>query len=83
MSTTDDEGNTPLHLAAVRGYCEVAQKLLRWGANPHAENKQHKTPLEIAIHHALEGFQENVSDYNNFATLMIREMDASRYRRSS
>ena len=76
VTATNDDGNTALHLAAIRGFSDVAKELLRWGANPHTENKQLKTPLEIAVHQALEGLQESVDDYNAFATLMVQEMDA-------
>ena len=76
-SVTDIDGNTPLHLSAKRGFSDVAKELLRWpGVDPHAENKKRKTPLEIAIHQALEGMQESVADYAAFATLMVQEMEA-------
>ena len=34
----DEEGNTPLHFAAMRGTVEVAKFLMNLGANPYARN---------------------------------------------
>lgn len=34
----DDEGNTPLHFAAMRGSVEIAKYLINLGANPYARN---------------------------------------------
>ncbi len=80
VMATDEEGNTPLHLAARRGLPDVAKELLRWGADPHTENNDEKVPLEIAILQALEiqsamqNSIDSVDDYNAFAVLMCREM---------
>jgi len=74
FQATDENGNTALHLAAVRGFSEVAKELLRYGADPHLENEQNKSPLELALHQAFEGNAENIDDYNGFAILMIKEM---------
>lgn len=34
----DEEGNTPLHFAAMRGVQEVAKFLMNLGANPYVRN---------------------------------------------
>lgn len=39
---------TPLHWAAERGYCDVVKFLLENGADPNAQSKFEKTPLDIA-----------------------------------
>jgi lysylphosphatidylglycerol synthetase-like protein (DUF2156 family) len=43
------EGTTPLHLAADRGYVEIVQLLINHGASPRALNASGQTPLEIAL----------------------------------
>ncbi len=79
---TDENGDTPLHLAARRGFPVVAAELLRWGADPHIENNDKKVPLEIAILQALGGVQntaiDSIDDYNAFAVLMCREMKSAK-----
>ncbi len=77
VTTIDEEGNTPLHLAARRGFPDVAKELLRWGADPHIENMKDKTPLEIAILQALtreESTQDFIHNFNALAVLMCKEM---------
>ena len=44
----DDEGNTPLHFAAMRGVQEVAKFLMNLGANPYARNNLDQVPYEVA-----------------------------------
>ena len=43
------DGNSPLHLAAEKGYSEIVQILIDHGANFHVKNESGKTPLEIAL----------------------------------
>ncbi len=85
VMATDENGDTPLHLAARRGFPVVAGELLRWGADPHTENNDKKVPLEIAILQALGGVQntshnsiDSIDDYNAFAVLMCREMKSAK-----
>lgn len=81
ITTIDEEGNSPLHLAARQGLCDVAKELLRWGANPHTGNRQEMTTLEIAIRQALsdnESTKERLQDYDTFSVLMCKEMRPSR-----
>ena len=42
----DEDDNTPLHFAAMRGTKEVAMYLLKLGANPYALNKRGNVPYE-------------------------------------
>ena len=44
----DNEGSTPLHLAAHFGYKSVAKMLLERGADPRKENDDGETPLSLA-----------------------------------
>ena len=79
IATSDKNGNTALHLAANRGFTEVAKELLRWGADPHRKGKNGEIPMEIAINLALSANEENAEDYNNFAATIIQEMEPARY----
>ena len=45
---TDDEGNTPLHLAARAGESEVCRVLLENFDEKHPKNKCKQTPLSLA-----------------------------------
>lgn len=42
------DGSTALHICAVRNQAECMKLLLRSGANPQIENREGKTPLDIA-----------------------------------
>ena len=75
ITTTDKNSNTALHLAAQRGFTDLAKELLRWGADPHRKNREGKIPMEIAIELALSANEENAEDYNHFAVAMIEEME--------
>lgn len=44
----NDMMNTPLHMAARRGYLEVVKFLLNQGADSSIQNNENKTPLELA-----------------------------------
>mmetsp|Transcript_108231 Transcript_108231/g.316550 ORF Transcript_108231/g.316550 Transcript_108231/m.316550 type:complete len:416 (-) Transcript_108231:182-1429(-) len=48
VSTPDDGGDTPLHLAAYNGQLPVVRLLVRAGADPEAENAQGFTPFDLA-----------------------------------
>ncbi len=81
IAATDEEGYTPLHLAARRGFTDVAKEVLRWGADPHKLNTMEMTPLEIAIGQALskeESTKERLADFNNFSVLMCKEMQPAK-----
>lgn len=45
---SEDEEETPLHIAARLGHVELADLLLRWGACPDARNAEGRTPLLAA-----------------------------------
>uniref|UniRef100_A0A7S4I826 Uncharacterized protein n=1 Tax=Vannella robusta TaxID=1487602 RepID=A0A7S4I826_9EUKA len=48
VNITDDEGNTPLHLAAMQGYLDIAKFLIKKGALVNVSNKNNVTPLHSA-----------------------------------
>ena len=47
---TDDNLQTPLHLAAGSGAAEVVQYLLSRGVGVKARDKNGKTPLQVRFH---------------------------------
>jgi ankyrin repeat protein len=57
VNVPDYDGNTTLHLAAMRGHAEAAHFLLDQGANVNATNNVAMTPLHLA---AKEGFVDVV-----------------------
>mmetsp|Transcript_5853 Transcript_5853/g.5284 ORF Transcript_5853/g.5284 Transcript_5853/m.5284 type:complete len:108 (+) Transcript_5853:3-326(+) len=50
----DDEGNTPFHVAAIRGTAEVGRFLLELGANPYARNRKGFVAYELAVREDLK-----------------------------
>ena len=48
VSSTNEQGNTALHLAALRGHVEIAKVLIQNGAKVNAENECQKVPLDLA-----------------------------------
>lgn len=58
INAMDDEGNTPLHYAAIFNRPEAAELLLKTGANLQQENHKGETPLESAISNNSSGVEE-------------------------
>jgi hypothetical protein len=48
ISRPDAAGNTPLHVAAAIGAYEIAELLLKNGADPYAYNSQGQRPIDLA-----------------------------------
>lgn len=48
VNVQNDEGATPLHVAARHGQFRVAQRLLRAGADLHIQTRDGETPLDVA-----------------------------------
>jgi len=40
---------TPLHIAAEKGFYTIAKTLLVYGADIHALDREHSTPLDLAV----------------------------------
>ncbi|CAI2364852.1 unnamed protein product [Moneuplotes crassus] len=53
----DENGNTPLHHAAIRGSEIVAEFLLNLGANPYSLNKKEQVPYELCADKSKVAFQ--------------------------
>lgn len=49
IQATDEYGNTALHRAAALGHPKMIKALIELGAKPTATNKQHETPLMLAV----------------------------------
>mmetsp|Transcript_12519 Transcript_12519/g.29760 ORF Transcript_12519/g.29760 Transcript_12519/m.29760 type:complete len:1060 (-) Transcript_12519:228-3407(-) len=48
VDAPDEDGNTPLHLAAKQDHREVTRLLLESGADAHCQNMAKKIPLDVA-----------------------------------
>ena len=48
VNSVDSYKNTPLHIACEEGNPEVVKMLLNAGANRSMQNKDEKTPVELA-----------------------------------
>ncbi len=53
---------TPLHMAARRGFVDVARALLDWGAAIGAVDRKGDTPLQRAIHCRRSGVARLIAD---------------------
>ncbi|KAL9054053.1 MAG: hypothetical protein Q9162_004382 [Coniocarpon cinnabarinum] len=51
LQDIDEDGNTPLHLAAMGPNADILNDLLEQGASVHARNNAEQTPIEIAAQH--------------------------------
>lgn len=49
VNAKDDQGMTPLHLAAQGGHAKVMELLISKGANVNARNSKAQTPLHLTI----------------------------------
>ena len=63
-----DTWNTPLHLAAIKGFTCVAKLLIENEARVMVRNKDSRTPLELAV----------LEEHCEFATLMVKSMQPAR-----
>ena len=68
VTTAGPDGNTPLHLAAVRGFVNVGKILLGYGAIIMAKNNKKQIPLQVAVK----------NNHSDFAVLMVKSMEPSR-----
>lgn len=78
IDARDEQGNTPLHLAAMMGYPELSEELLEWGADVSTVNGQGHLPLELAIMEGLEANNDRISHFSRVATIIIKEMEPAR-----
>ena len=70
VTTAGPDGNTPLHLAAVRGFVNVGRSLLDHDARTMAKNNEKQIPLHLAI----------MNSHNEFAVLMVKRMEYARWK---
>lgn len=59
LDAQDQDGNTPMHLAAAKGLDRTVGELLRHGADPSMRNKAGEKPVELA-----QGYSRRVSSPN-------------------
>ena len=56
MSATNDDGNTPLHLAALHSHPKICELFMKIGKDSlrFVKNKQNKSPLDLATSHEVK-----------------------------
>jgi energy-coupling factor transporter ATP-binding protein EcfA2 len=63
VNVTNKNNETPLHLAAWKGYAEIASLLLKHGANVNAQNYVADTPLHMAAWYGRAQVAKLLLDY--------------------
>ncbi|KAH0545387.1 hypothetical protein FGG08_000528 [Glutinoglossum americanum] len=58
QSYTSTASWTPLHIAAIKGYRQICEILLLYGADPASQTLKGKTPLQVAVDQHEEGIAE-------------------------
>ena len=79
IDAKDQNGNTPLHLAALMGFAELTKELLEWGADPNMVNGNGQLPLELALLKGLETDDYRISQFSRVAQMIIKEMEPARF----
>jgi ankyrin repeat protein len=59
VSVEDNQGRTPLHLAAISGSVDTVRVLLEHGANVGAEDNNGRTAFQIASDASMRGFRND------------------------
>ncbi|XP_031565360.1 ankyrin repeat domain-containing protein 27-like [Actinia tenebrosa] len=66
VNCANEDGNTALHVAAVRGYTDITNLLLRHGANPNVKNtRKQQTPLHLACQYNHQEVAESLLKYQS------------------
>lgn len=77
IDVRDENGNTPLHLAALMGLPDLTKELLEWGADVKTVNSKGELPMELALKTGLEN-DDRISEYSKVAKIVIKEMEPAR-----
>ena len=77
IDARDENGNTPLHLAAIMGFPELTEDLLEWGADVNIVNRSGELPMELALKTGLET-EDRIGEYSKVAKIIIKEMEPAR-----
>jgi ankyrin repeat protein len=65
INESDEDGNTPLHLASEKGMEELVKFLIKNKANLHVENNMNKTPYALALEQSHDSIIEIYIEYFN------------------
>lgn len=78
INAKDNEGNTPLHIAAEWANANLAQYLINQGANVKAKNNSGKTPLDFAKSELSGGHDSNIiRRYSDIIRFLEEKSDTS------
>ena len=76
MDAKDNNGETALHWAALRGNVDVAKILIENGVHVNVTDKNNETAIEVAIRHGHHQIAELIDDsIKHRKTLNILNMD--------
>ncbi|XP_068550045.1 ankyrin repeat domain-containing protein 27 isoform X2 [Anas acuta] len=64
VNVSNQDGFTPLHMAALHGHSELVSLLLKHGASVSAKNAQHAVPLHLACQKGHFQVVKRLMDYN-------------------
>lgn len=64
-NVTDSYLNTPLHLACEESNVPVAAALIRAGANTELQNRDKKTPIDLATPEAIRSIRSMLEEKNH------------------
>ncbi|OXB84009.1 UNVERIFIED_CONTAM: hypothetical protein H355_015520 [Colinus virginianus] len=64
VNVSNQDGYTPLHMAALHGHCDLVSLLLKHGASISAKNAEHAVPLHLACQKGHFQVVECLMDYN-------------------
>ncbi|XP_072135807.1 ankyrin repeat domain-containing protein 27 isoform X4 [Mobula birostris] len=64
VNSANQDGFTPLHVAALHGHFELVSLLLRHGANVNTKNSNNSTPLHLACQHSDLQIVKYLLNYN-------------------
>jgi ankyrin repeat protein len=62
LNETDEDGITPLHVAAEHGYIEIVQLLINFGADKNLRDKNGILPIELAKKNSHQVIVELLND---------------------